>query len=144
VLFSEEAQIPYLIQLLEPVRAGVLKSVAPTHAATDRYNDMLQERLENSVWTQCTSWYRVGARGRIFSTFPGPLMLLWWWLRRLRWEDHEISGPGAKEWRRRHTRWFYKGLFLRFALVGVLGTVASVVLLGHVELREILEQGVRI
>jgi hypothetical protein len=84
------------------VRSGILKSVVPTDRATDRYNDMLQERLEDSAWSQCSSWYRVGAQGRIFSTFPGPLVLFWWWLRKVRWEDYEIEGPGAEEWRRRH------------------------------------------
>jgi hypothetical protein len=144
VIFSEESQVTYLLQLLEPVRAGVLKSVVPTDAATDRYNDMLQERLENSVWSQCASWYRVGGRGRIFSTFPGPLALLWWWLRKLRWEDHEIKGPGAEAWRRRHARWSYKGLFVKVTMAGAFGMLASAVLLGRVELREIVEQGVRI
>jgi len=49
ILSSEESQVAYLLQLLEPLRAGVLNSVAPTDAATDRYNDMLQERLEDSA-----------------------------------------------------------------------------------------------
>ena len=84
------------------MRSGVLTSVVPTDVATDRYNDMLQARLGNSVWTQCASWYRAGAQGRIFSTFPGPLVLLWWWLRNPRWDDFEVKGPGAEQWRRRH------------------------------------------
>ncbi|KAI0260357.1 putative monooxygenase [Gloeopeniophorella convolvens] len=82
VIYSEESQIPHLFQLLDPLRSGALTSVAPTVAATEKYNDMLQARLEDSVWTQCASWYRVGSRGRIFSTFPGPLVLLRWWLRK--------------------------------------------------------------
>jgi len=138
VIFSEESQVPYFLQLLGPVRAGLFKSVTPTDAATDRYNDMLEERLQDTVWLQCTSWYRVGGRGRIFSTFPGPLVLFWWWLRRVRWEDYEIKGRGAEEWRRRRAQWSYKTLFVIAALVGLL-----VVLLGGVEPREILEQVVR-
>ena len=133
----------YLLQLLEPVRAGVLNSAAPTDAATDRYNDMLQERLEDSVWSQCASWYRVGSRGRIFSTFPGPLVLLWWWLRRLRWEDHEIEGPGAEKWRRRHAPWSYKRL-VGMILAGALGTLSFSVLYRGLEMSEVVAQGVRI
>ncbi|KAH9989290.1 FAD/NAD-P-binding domain-containing protein [Russula vinacea] len=142
VLFSEESQVPYLLQLLAPLRAGVLKSVAPTDAATDRYNDMLQERLEDTVWTQCASWYRVGGRGRVFSTFPGPLVLFWWWLRRVRWEDYEIDGPGpgVKEWRRRQAGRSYRALFVEVALVGALVALVYAVLLWGVEPREILEQ----
>jgi hypothetical protein len=137
--------VPYLLQLLAPLRAGVLKSVAPTDAATDRYNDMLQERLEDTVWSQCASWYRAGGRGRIVSTFPGPLVLFWWWLRRVRWEDYEIDGPGpgVKEWRRRHARRSYRVLFVKVALVGALVALVYAVLLGGVEPREILEQVVR-
>jgi hypothetical protein len=103
----------------------MLKSVAPTDRATNRYNDMLEERLEDTAWTQCSSWYRVGAQGRIFSTFPGPLFLFWWWLQKLRWEDYEIEGPGAKEWRRRHTPWSYKAWLATTTLVGApLGALA--------------------
>jgi hypothetical protein len=134
--------VPYLLQLLEPLRAGLLKSVAPTDVATDRYNDMLQERLQDTVWSQCASWYRVGGRGRIASTFPGPLVLFWWWLRRIRWEDYEIEGPGAEEWRRRHrhARWSHKSLLVTVALVAlVFAALLEVVL----EPREILEQAVR-
>jgi hypothetical protein len=143
VIFSEESQVPYLLQLLEPLRAGLLKSVAPTDVATDRYNDMLQERLQDTVWSQSASWYRVGGRGRIASTFPGPLVLFWWWLRRIRWEDYEIKGPGAAEWRRRHAQWSYKSLLVTVSPAGLLAAPVFAVLLGGVEPREILEQAVR-
>ena len=129
--------MPYLLQLLEPLRAGLLKSVAPTDVATERYNDMLQERLQDTAWSQCTSWYRVGGHGRISSMFPGPIVLLWWWLRRIRWEDYEIKGPGAEEWRRRHcrARWSYKSLIVTVALVGLLVALVFAVLLEDVEPR---------
>ena len=125
------------------MRAGILKSVAPTDAATDRYNDMLQERLEDTVWSQCVSWYRVGGRGRIASTFPGPLVLFWWWLRKLRWEDYEIDGPGVKEWRRRHALRSSWAQFVMLALAGLFVALVSAVLLGAVDPKEVLEQAVR-
>jgi len=108
------------------VRSGALTSVAPTDAATEKYNDMLQERLENSVWSQCTSWYRTGARGRIFSTFPGPLVLLWWWLRMPRWDDYEIEGPGAVQWRRRHGSRARKARAMKFTLLTALAVLGFV------------------
>jgi hypothetical protein len=117
----------------------MLKSVAPTDAATDRYNDMLEERLRDTVWSQCASWYRVGGRGRI-GTFPGPVVLFWWWLRRIRWEDYEIGGPGVEEWRRRYARRSYEALLVRVAQVGVLVALVVAVLLGGVEPREVLGQ----
>jgi hypothetical protein len=115
----------------------MLKSVAPTDVATDRYNDMLEERLQDTVWSQCASWYRVGGRGRIV-TFPGPIVLFWWWLWRLRWEDYEIDGPGVEEWRRHHAQRSYKAPLVTISLVGVLVALVSAVLLGGLELREIL------
>jgi hypothetical protein len=105
------------------VRDGALTSVVPTDAATDKYNDMLQERLGNSVWTQCASWYRAGAQGRIFSTFPGPLVLLWWWLRKPRWDDFEVEGPSAEQWRRSHGSRAHKARVM-IALVAALGVLA--------------------
>ena len=143
VIFSQESQVSYLLQLLEPLRAGLLKSVAPTDVATDRYNDMLQERFQDTVWSQCASWYRIGGQGRITSLFPGPIVLLWWWLRRIRWEDYEIKGPGVEEWRRRHARWSYSSLLATVSLVGLLVAFMFAILLGVVEPREILKQVVR-
>ncbi|KAH8984126.1 FAD/NAD-P-binding domain-containing protein [Lactarius akahatsu] len=116
-------QAPHILDLLAPVRDGVLTSVSPKDSATDKYNDMLQDRLEDTVWSQCASWYRVGSHGRIFSTFPGPLCELWWWLRKPHWEDFEFEGPGAKEWRRRHASSFL-AQFGTVALVGALGSLA--------------------
>jgi len=136
--------VPYLLQLLEPVRSGALKSVAPTDAATDRYNDMLQARLEDSAWSVCASWYRVGGRGRIFGTFPGPLVLLWWWLRKPRWEDYEVEGAGAEEWRRGHAQRSPKALLATAALVGALGILASAVFRNGVNVGEMVKQAVRV
>jgi hypothetical protein len=78
VVFSEESQVPSLLQLLEPLRAELLKSATPTDVVTDRYNVMPQERLQDTAWSQCASWFRVAGRGRIVGLFPGSLVLLWW------------------------------------------------------------------
>ena len=105
---------------------------------------MLQERLQDTVWSQCASWYRVGGRGRITSTFPGPLVLFWWWLRRVRWEDYEIEGPGAEEWHRRHApQWSYKSLLVMVALVGLLVALVFAVIFEVVEPRSVLDEAVR-
>ena len=143
VIYSEESQAPHILELLAPVRAGVLTSVSPKDSATDKYNDMLQDRLEDTVWSQCASWYRVGAQGRIFSTFPGPLFEFWLWLRKTRWEDFEVEGPGAKEWRRRHgsSRLAQVGTV---ALVGALGTLAFASKGNSDGLSELVDQAVRI
>ncbi|KAI0052204.1 FAD/NAD-P-binding domain-containing protein [Auriscalpium vulgare] len=101
VVFTEETQINYALQLMKPVLSGDLASFEPTAAASDAYNSHLQRRLDASVWTQCASWYRVGAQGRIFSVFPGPVALFWWWLRAPRWGDYTLTGKGKAAWERR-------------------------------------------
>jgi hypothetical protein len=63
---------------------------------------------------------RVGTRGRIFSVFPGPLVLFWWWLRKVRWEDYEIEGVGEEEWRRHYAQQSYIAWLAEAALVGTL------------------------
>jgi hypothetical protein len=127
------------------VREGALTSVVPTDAATDKYNDMLQERLGNSVWTQCASWYRAGAQGRIFSTFPGPLVLLWWWLRRPRWDDFEVEGPGVEQWRRRHGSRAHKARVVIFilTLVAALGVLVLAAYRAYMGPNDLIGQAVR-
>ena len=143
VIFSEESQVPYILQLLAPVRLGALTSVAPTDAAADKYNEMLQARLEDSVWTQCASWYRTGAQGRIFSTFPGPLVLLQWWLRKPRWDDFEVQGPNAEQWRRCHGSRACKAQVVNFTLVAALGVLAFVAYREGMSFDELADGAVR-
>ena len=71
VIYSEESQAPHVLDLLAPVRAGMLTSVSPKDSATDKYNDMLQDRLEDTVWSQCTLWYRVGGPWPHLQHVPG-------------------------------------------------------------------------
>jgi hypothetical protein len=125
------------------VRSGALTSVAPTDAATDKYNDMLQARLQDSVWTQCASWYRAGAQGRIFSTFPGPLILLQWWLRKPQWDDFEVKGPDAEQWRRSHESRAFKGQAVNFTLVAALAVLAFVAYREDMSFGELVDAVVR-
>jgi len=78
--------------MIEPVVAGMASSFEVTAKATDIYNDLIQRRASRSVYTQCISWYRSGGDGKITSIFPGPLTLLWWWLRSPVWKDYKVVG----------------------------------------------------
>ena len=86
---------------MKPVLDGTLTTFEPTVPGTKRWNDWIQKRLANSVWTQCQSWYRVGAEGKIFSTFPGAMALYWWMARSPRWDDYIVQGPGKGAWERK-------------------------------------------
>ncbi len=73
---------------------------------------------------------------------PGSACVVLVVLRRIRWEDYEIEGPGAEEWRRRHHRraQSHKSLLVTVALIAPVFAVLLEVVL---ELREVLEQAVR-
>ncbi|KZV71881.1 FAD/NAD-P-binding domain-containing protein [Peniophora sp. CONT] len=100
VIFSEECQFKYAIQLFKPVLRGELDSIEPTHEATTRYNDWLSARLSSSVFVQCNSWYRTNGTGKIFSNFPGPLVLFWWLTLSPCWSDYDVRGRRKDAWQR--------------------------------------------
>lgn len=53
-----EAQQAYIMQLIEAVVAGRAAALAPTDAATDRFNAALAEAMAGTIWvTGCRSWY---------------------------------------------------------------------------------------
>ena len=99
---------------MKPILSGSLSTFEVTQDASDKFNKWLQRRLDTSVWTHCTSWYRVGHAGRIFSNWPGPMVLFWWMLRSPRWSDYATSGPGKDAWERKRKlnaalRWLLLG-----------------------------------
>lgn len=50
-----EVQINYAMQLIKPILAGKLDAVDVRADAADEYNDKLQAKLKNTVWTGCYS-----------------------------------------------------------------------------------------
>ncbi|KDQ61021.1 hypothetical protein JAAARDRAFT_32021 [Jaapia argillacea MUCL 33604] len=99
VVFSEEVQIQYALQMIRPLLAGSVKSFEIRTEASAEYNRWLEKRLSESVWTECHSYYRVdGQMGKNVATFPGPLTLFWWLCRTPRWDHFRIIG--VERWRR--------------------------------------------
>jgi cation diffusion facilitator CzcD-associated flavoprotein CzcO len=53
-----ELQLAYVLQLLEPLRAGRCREVAPRAEATERFDAERVEAAKQTVWiTGCRSWY---------------------------------------------------------------------------------------
>ncbi|TFY82785.1 hypothetical protein EWM64_g1230 [Hericium alpestre] len=123
VVFSEEVQFDYALQLYEPIISGVLSTIEPTVSATDAYNHMIDRRLSASVWSNCTSWYRTGATGRIFATFPGPLSMYWWYMRRPNWQHYQVQGGSKKFWEMKRRLAGVLRLMLTFGSVGLGGLI---------------------
>ncbi|KAJ3492156.1 hypothetical protein NLI96_g177 [Meripilus lineatus] len=92
VLFTEEVQAEYLIQLIRPIIQGHVTSVEVTPEANEVFNTAIQQRLEGSMWSSCTSWYRLGHQGKIVTQWPGYLTEYWWRLRRPIWRDYHMTG----------------------------------------------------
>ncbi len=58
LIMISEMQLAYIMQLVELIRTGRYREVAPTAAATARFNAAIKEAMKGTVWvTGCRSWY---------------------------------------------------------------------------------------
>ncbi|KAF9266011.1 FAD/NAD(P)-binding domain-containing protein [Marasmius fiardii PR-910] len=127
VIFTEECQVDYMIQLIKPVLDGDLKTVEVTDHANKRYNDNIQSRLRKSVFVDCVSWYRKNSDGKVTSIFPGMSTLFWWWFRRPKWSDYNVSARKPEEWKRKQRRQAWVRFLKKFAwIVSVLVAVVMI------------------
>lgn len=68
IIYFLEAQARYLADFVEKL-ADIGRPLAVREDVEKMYDDELQEELNSSVWTQCSSWYRT-ASGRITVNWP--------------------------------------------------------------------------
>jgi hypothetical protein len=55
---TAETQADYIVNWIQRWRRRAFDTVAPTQAATDRFNAEMQAAMPDTVWaTGCTSWY---------------------------------------------------------------------------------------
>ena len=87
----EEAQINYILQMMEPVINRKAQSLEVDASACDKYNTIIQQRLSKMVVPYCSSWYQ-SSTGKNVHVFPGPGMLYWWWTLWPRWSDYTVVG----------------------------------------------------
>lgn len=61
-----EMQCEYLMQLIQRICSGDIRTLAPKSAATDDYNRALREAAKNTIWMDpgCQSWY-IDTRGNL-------------------------------------------------------------------------------
>ena len=58
LIMISEMQLAYIMQLVDLIRTGRYREVAPTAAATARFNAAIKEAMKGTVWvTGCRSWY---------------------------------------------------------------------------------------
>jgi cation diffusion facilitator CzcD-associated flavoprotein CzcO len=71
VILMMEQQARYIRQVTEELaRRGPGRALEIRRAVADSYDAEVQSRLDDGVWTDCTSWYRT-ASGRVTTNWPG-------------------------------------------------------------------------
>lgn len=66
-----EQQAGYIRQVVEELaRSGGNRALEIRRAVEDAYDTEIQGRLDDGVWTSCTSWYRADS-GRVTTNWPG-------------------------------------------------------------------------
>jgi 4-hydroxyacetophenone monooxygenase len=88
-----EQQVHYVVECLKRMVEDDLATMEVTEAACSDFNQMLQERLENTIWMQSGSahgYYRHHT-GKIVLAFPGPNVEYWKMLRRPEMTDYRIE-----------------------------------------------------
>ncbi len=71
VLEVLEAQAAHVAAALRALRRAGARALAVHEDAQAAWDERLQARLRDSVWTGCRSWYRRGGDGRVVATWPG-------------------------------------------------------------------------
>jgi cation diffusion facilitator CzcD-associated flavoprotein CzcO len=84
VVFMIEQQAAYVVRLLDALDEHEAQSVDVREPAQRAYNDRLQTKLENGIWSTggCTSWY-LDSHGRNRTIWPGFTFSYWWRTRRV-------------------------------------------------------------
>ncbi|MBL4853468.1 MAG: NAD(P)/FAD-dependent oxidoreductase [Robiginitomaculum sp.] len=84
-----EAQMPYMLQLVQGVKPGQYFTVKPQ--AVRAYNQKIQTRLRTSIWaTSCQSWYKT-EDGSIPTLWPDPTYSYKRMMRNVDWDEFMIS-----------------------------------------------------
>ncbi|KIL69905.1 hypothetical protein M378DRAFT_69093, partial [Amanita muscaria Koide BX008] len=91
VVYSEEVQINYALEIIKEIVAGRAKSFEVSEEGCEEYDSWIQRRLEGSVWTECSSYYQIGKQKgtKNVAMFPGPAVLFWWKLRKPEWNKYK-------------------------------------------------------
>jgi hypothetical protein len=64
-------KLKYIMKLIKPIVEQSMLSIELTPEANKEYNKKIQARFTDSVFTLCSSWYRLHKEGKIISVFPG-------------------------------------------------------------------------
>jgi cation diffusion facilitator CzcD-associated flavoprotein CzcO len=97
VVFMIEQQAKYVVRLLDEMDARGVRTFEVREAAQQRFNDALQTKLENGIWSTggCTSWY-LDSQGRNRTIWPGFTVSYWWQTRTVDTGAYVWGVPGRR------------------------------------------------
>jgi hypothetical protein len=87
-----EAQARYAADGVRALRSGAAERLEVRRDVHDRFQAELSERLPDTVWTRCSSWY-VTAEGRVTNNWPGSQREYMARTRRLALEEYLTGVP---------------------------------------------------
>ncbi|QRV78305.1 flavin-containing monooxygenase/FMO family protein [Ceratobasidium sp. AG-Ba] len=138
VLFAEEMQMDYVVQLLKPILNRQAKSFVPKAESSRSWNVWVQQQLsQKHVWGSCSSWYRAGGQqGKVVALWAGSTTHMWWSLRKPLLENFEFDG-GERLFRGKQSVDFIKLVFWPSALAVVVATYFKAIQGGSFSLSQI-------
>lgn len=78
IIFMIECQTRYVVKCLQALEREQARSIEVTRAASEHYNDHIQDELSSTVWAAgCDNWYRNPA-GRITNNWASYTTAYWW------------------------------------------------------------------
>ncbi|MBB5912978.1 cation diffusion facilitator CzcD-associated flavoprotein CzcO [Nocardia transvalensis] len=81
IVYMLESQARYIRQAVRYLSTRPGHYLSPRASAEQSWDDWLQNRLKDTPWNFCSSWYR-NASGRITNNWPGATVLFRWKTRR--------------------------------------------------------------
>lgn len=73
IIVMIEAQVRYVLSALRALRSTGTAALELRPEVQRVSTERVQERLRESVWSSCRSWYRQGPDGRIVNNWPGQM-----------------------------------------------------------------------
>jgi cation diffusion facilitator CzcD-associated flavoprotein CzcO len=94
IVFMIESQVAYAMDALRTLDARGAVACDPTPAAQAAFNEIVQRRMRDTVWTQggCASWY-LDAHGRNTTLWPGSSWAFRRATRRFDAREYELLAP---------------------------------------------------
>jgi cation diffusion facilitator CzcD-associated flavoprotein CzcO len=95
VVLMIEAQVRAVVRTLRHMRSRGIAAIEPTPEAQRRWNEEVDEKMTDTVWTTgCSSWY-LDASGRNTTLWPGYVTGFRLRTRRFRSQDHRAVSAGS-------------------------------------------------